>query len=138
MLGPTGGVDFVSVAMQPGKPQGAGVFEGTPVITLPGNPVSSAVSFEVFVRPAIRKLGGHGNLNRPEHHAVATHDLELHPKLRRYRRGWFDPDSGTVELVGGMGSHLLASLALSNCLIILPQGDGLIEAGKDVPVILTS
>ncbi|HEY5116183.1 MAG TPA: gephyrin-like molybdotransferase Glp, partial [Nakamurella sp.] len=59
------GVEFAKVAMQPGMPQGAGRFLGVPVVTLPGNPVSSYVSFEVFLRPAIRAAMGHPDVTRP-------------------------------------------------------------------------
>jgi molybdopterin molybdotransferase len=127
------GVEFGKVAMQPGGPQGAGRYRGVPVATMPGNPVSASVSFEVFVRPALRAAMGLP-VQRPQATARLTAALESPEGLRQFRRGRFDPAAGTVVLVGGPGSHLLASLARSNCLIDIPETITALKAGEQVVV----
>jgi molybdopterin molybdotransferase len=136
-LAATGEVDFVSVAMQPGKPQGLGTLteRRTPILTFPGNPVSSFVSFELFARPALRRLAGHGVLDRPAHRATLAEPVRARPDRRQYRRGRYDAATGEVALAGGAGSHLLAGLAGAGCLIIVPEGDGELPTGVDVAVI---
>jgi molybdopterin molybdotransferase len=124
------GVEFVRVAMQPGGPQGAGRLTGfgepgVPVVTLPGNPVSSLVSFEVFVRPALRAAMGHPHVDRPIVRARLGGTLSTPPGKRQFRRGVLDAVRGTVSAVGGPGSHLLSALARADCLIALePDGTG--------------
>jgi molybdopterin molybdotransferase len=147
------GVEFVRVGMQPGGPQGAGRLTdpvtdqgpvgpgpgpdglaGLPVVTLPGNPVSSHVSFEVFVRPALRAAMGHPVPDRPIVRARLTETLRSPSSKRQFRRGTLDAGAGTVRTVGGPGSHLLSALARANCLIVL---DGSVEhhpEGEDVEV----
>jgi len=115
------GVEFLKVAMQPGGPQGAGRFAGTPVVALPGNPVSALVSFEVFVRPALRRAMGHAVVTRPIVRARLAESLRSTPLRRQFRRGRYDTASGAVRLVGGPGSHLLRSLADANCLVVVPD-----------------
>jgi molybdopterin molybdotransferase len=122
------GVRFVRVAMQPGGPQGAGRLTGfaaaPAAVTLPGNPVSSQVSFEVFVRPALRAAMGHPRPDRPVVRARLDETLASPPGRQQFRRGEFDHATGTVRTVGGPGSHLLSALARANCLIVLPAGEG--------------
>ncbi|SDN37183.1 molybdopterin molybdotransferase MoeA [Allokutzneria albata] len=131
------GVEFVKVAMQPGMPQGAGVYRGVPVITLPGNPVSSLVSFEVFVRPALRAAAGDASPERPARRARLTEALRSAPGKRQYRRGFHDADAGTVSVVGGPGSHLLSALTTSNCLMEIDENDTELVEGTEVTVLLT-
>jgi molybdopterin molybdotransferase len=131
------GVEFGKVAMQPGGPQGAGRYRGVPVATMPGNPVSASVSFEVFVRPALRAAMGLP-VQRPRATARLTAALESPAGLRQFRRGAFDPVAGTVVLVGGPSSHLLASLARSNCLIDIPETITALGAGEQVVVWRTA
>ncbi|WP_246843121.1 gephyrin-like molybdotransferase Glp [Allokutzneria sp. NRRL B-24872] len=131
------GVEFVKVAMQPGMPQGAGVYRGVPVITLPGNPVSSLVSFEVFVRPALRAAAGDTAPDRPTRRARLTEPLRSAPGKRQYRRGHHDADAGTVSAVGGPGSHLLSALSASNCLMEIGESDTELAEGTEVTVLLT-
>ncbi len=130
------GVEFGKVAMQPGGPQGAGLYRGVPVATLPGNPVSSAVSFELFVRPALRAAMGLP-AQRLRVTARLTEALESPADLRQFRRGALDTASGTVAPVGGPGSHLLAALARSDCLIDIPEAVTHLEAGDEVVVLRT-
>jgi molybdopterin molybdotransferase len=131
------GVDFGRVAMQPGGPQGVGRYRGVPVAAVPGNPVSALVSFEVFVRPALRaamRLPAH----RPRAIARLAQALESPAGKRQFRRGAFDPAAGTVAPVGGPSSHLLAALARSNCLIDIPETTTALEVGEQVVLWLTS
>lgn len=130
------GVEFGKVAMQPGGPQGAGRYRGVPVATLPGNPVSSSVSFELFVRPALRAAMGLP-AQRPRVTARLTEALESPADLRQFRRGALDVTSGTVAPVGGPGSHLLGALARSDCLIDIPEAMTHLAAGDEVVVLRT-
>jgi molybdopterin molybdotransferase len=138
-LSELGTVEFIRVAMQPGKPQGFGhIGDKIPIFCLPGNPVSSLVSFEAFVRPAIRKLLGKRNLQRATVQAVALESAKSPPGIRQYRRGVLHREAGggySVSFVGGAGSHLIASLALSNCLVVIPEEETEINAGSDVTVM---
>jgi molybdopterin molybdotransferase len=129
------GVHFVRVAVNPGMPQGVGRYRGTPVVALPGNPVSALVSFEIFVRPALRAAGGHAVVHRPRVPARLADAARSPAGKRQYRRGRLSPD-GTVSLVGGPGSHLLTSLAASNCLVELPEEVTDVEPGVLVSVLL--
>lgn len=128
------GVEFGKVAMQPGGPQGAGRYRGVPVATLPGNPVSSSVSFEIFVRPALRAAMGLP-AQRPRLRARLTEPLESPEGKRQFRRGALDRAAGTVALVGGPASHLLAALARADCLIDVPESVTRLQAGDDVVVM---
>ena len=133
-LGGLGTVEFVKVAMQPGGPQGAGSVDGVPVVTLPGNPVSSFVSFEVFVRPALRRALGHAAPDRLRTPATLTDPLRSPPGRRQFLRGRFD--QGGVSQVGGPGSHLVAHLARANCLVVVPEDVTELPAGSPVEVVL--
>jgi molybdopterin molybdotransferase len=126
------GVEFVKVAMQPGMPQGAGRFAGVPVITLPGNPVSSLVSFEVFVRPALRAAMGRPDTARRIVEVPLSESLESPAGRRQFRRGILDPASQTVRPIGPPGSHYLRWLAASDCLIDLAEDVTALEAGTVV------
>jgi molybdopterin molybdotransferase len=134
-----GTVEFVQVAMQPGKPQGFGhVGDKTPIFCLPGNPVSSLVPFEAFVRPAIRKLLGKRNLHRTTVEAIALESATSPRGVRQYRRGVLHRESTggySVSFMGGPGSHLIASLALSNCLVVLDEDTTEVTAGSAVTVM---
>ncbi|WVH78461.1 gephyrin-like molybdotransferase Glp [Lentzea sp. DG1S-22] len=128
-------VRFTKVAMQPGGPQGSGRYEGLPVLSLPGNPVSAQVSFEVFVRPALLASMGHPQPERPTARARITTSLTSPAGKTQFRRGLHDPSSGQVVTpVGGPGSHLLSALALSNCLIEVPEDVTELAAGSEVTV----
>ncbi|MFB6714511.1 MULTISPECIES: gephyrin-like molybdotransferase Glp [unclassified Streptomyces] len=137
---PGSGIDFRKLAMQPGKPQGFGSIgpEHTPLLALPGNPVSSYVSFELFVRPAIRTLMGLQDVNRPTARAALNTDKALSSPAgrRQFLRGTYDAEAGTVTPVGGSGSHLIAALAQADALIVLPEDVTSAEPGTDTEVIL--
>ncbi|MFE5816520.1 gephyrin-like molybdotransferase Glp [Streptomyces sp. NPDC056479] len=132
------GIDFRKLAMQPGKPQGFGSIgpDHTPLLALPGNPVSSYVSFELFVRPAIRTLMGLTDVHRPRLTATLTADKALtSPKGRRqFLRGIYA--DGEVRPVGGAGSHLIAALAHADSLIVVPEDTESVEPGSEVEVVL--
>jgi molybdopterin molybdotransferase len=128
------GIEFVKVAMQPGMPQGAGMFSGVPVITLPGNPVSALVSFEVFLRPALRAAMGFGDAARPVVQAPLTESLQSPAGRRQFRRGFLDRVNGGVRPIGPPGSHFLRWLAASDCLIDLDEEITELAAGAPVPV----
>jgi molybdopterin molybdotransferase len=138
-LSELGTVEFSRIAMQPGKPQGFGhLGNKIPIFCLPGNPVSSLVSFEAFVRPAIRKLLGKRQLQRATVEAVALEGARSPHGIRQYRRGVLHREAGGgygVSFIGGAGSHLIASLALSNCLVIIPEEDTEVVAGSKVTVM---
>jgi molybdopterin molybdotransferase len=139
-LSELGTVSFREVAMQPGKPQGFGVVgeDDTPVFTLPGNPVSAYVSFELFVVPALRKMMGLAPLNRPLVRARITREVPSIAGRRQFLRGSFEPRVGgsVVTPVGGPGSHLMGGLAGSNALIVLAEDVTSVPANSDVPVLL--
>ncbi|MFD5009447.1 molybdotransferase-like divisome protein Glp [Streptomyces chartreusis] len=132
------GIEFRKLAMQPGKPQGFGSIgpDHTPLLALPGNPVSSYVSFEIFVRPAIRALMGLQDVHRPRTTAKLTADEALtSPKGRRqFLRGSYA--DGEVRPVGGAGSHLIAALAHADALIVVPEDTETVEPGTEVEVVL--
>ena len=133
-FGELGTVEFAKVAMQPGGPQGAGTVDGVPVVTLPGNPVSSFVSFEVFVRPALRRALGHASPDRLRTSARLTEGLRSPAGKRQFLRGRFD--GGVVTQVGGPGSHLVAHLARANSLVVVPEDVTELPAGAEVVVVL--
>jgi molybdopterin molybdotransferase len=128
------GVEFVKVAMQPGMPQGVGRVAGTPIVTLPGNPVSALVSFEVFTRPALRTAMGLPIPERPRRSAVLTETLTSPSGKRQFRRGVFDAAAGTVTSYGPPASHHLRWLASANCLLDIPEDIAEIPAGSQVEV----
>jgi molybdopterin molybdotransferase len=131
------GVTFGKVAMQPGGPQGAGRLDGgVPVVTLPGNPVSAQVSFEVFVRPALRAALGHPYPERPVVVARLAQRLTSPSGRRQFRRGVLDAREGTVAEIGGPPSHLLGSMAKADCLIVVPEEATELVAGSEAAVWL--
>jgi molybdopterin molybdotransferase len=138
-LSELGTVEFVQVAMQPGKPQGFGhLGNRVPIFCLPGNPVSALVSFEVFVRPAIRKLLGKRNVQRATVQAVALEGAHSPPGRRQYRRGVLHREANggySVSFAGGAASHLIASMASANCLVVVDESVTEIVAGSRVTVI---
>jgi len=130
------GVEFVKVAMQPGGPQGVGRVGGVGVVALPGNPVSSHVSFEVFVRPVLRAALGHQPPERPRVTAALAAPLTSTAGRRQYRRGVVDAVAGTVAEVGGPPSHLLGALARADCFFVVPEETTELPAGSPVEVWL--
>jgi molybdenum cofactor synthesis domain-containing protein len=140
-----GRMTWMQIAIKPAKPFAFGLLAGSdrdvPVFGLPGNPVSSLVSFEVLARPALRAMMGHPAVERTFVVAVADEPLRRRPdgKLHLVRvHGGFDPDGRWhVRSTGAQGSHQLASTAGANGLAFVPDGPG-VDAGADVRVMLLS
>ena len=129
-----GQVDFVKVAMQPGMPQGSGHAAGTPIVTLPGNPVSALVSFEVFIRSPLRAAMGLPRPDRPRRTALLTESLTSPRGKRQFRRGVLDAASGEVTSYGPPASHHLRWLASANCLLEIDEDVAEVAAGSQVLV----
>ncbi|WP_074466468.1 gephyrin-like molybdotransferase Glp [Arthrobacter sp. SW1] len=125
-------VQFLSVAMQPGGPQGIGTFDGVPFLGFPGNPVSCLVSFEMFLRPALSAVLG-TPAPRPAPRARLTESLSSPAGKHQVRRASLLPD-GRVRLEGGPGSHLVHALASANALVHVPADVTELEAGAEVEV----
>jgi molybdopterin molybdotransferase len=138
-LSPVGTVWFGAVAMQPGKPQGFGAVgeDQVPIVTLPGNPVSSYISFEMFVMPAIRKLMGRTPYTRPTAEAVLTHGLRSPEGRRQYARATLSVVDGRLAVtpVGPQGSHMIGDLADSDALVEVPESVTSLDAGETVTVV---
>ncbi|WP_406091922.1 gephyrin-like molybdotransferase Glp [Kitasatospora purpeofusca] len=134
-----GGVDFRRLRMQPGKPQGFGRIgpgAGVPLLALPGNPVSAYISFELFVRPAIRTMLGAEDVHRPVVRAHCPVALRSPAGRRQFLRGRYTAADGLVEPVGGADSHLVGALARADCLITVPEDVTELPAGSEVDVVL--
>jgi molybdenum cofactor synthesis domain-containing protein len=130
---------WMQIAIRPAKPFAFGTLDGTPVFGLPGNPVSSIISFELLARPALRKMMGHADddLDRPRLKAIADDDIRRRPDGKtHYARVVIAVNDGRLHArsVGGQGSHQLAAMATANALAVLPDGDGVPE-GDEVQVI---
>jgi molybdopterin molybdotransferase len=144
-----GRIDLWRVAVQPGKPFAFGTVPrpggGAPVLLfgLPGNPVSSAVTFELFVRPAIRALAGRHDLLRPVDRAVLAEPVSKSQGRRAFIRVVADIDETgaairdargrvAVRLAGGQGSHVISALAAADALAVIPEADDSLPAGAEV------
>jgi molybdopterin molybdotransferase len=140
VLSELGTVDFLEVAMQPGKPQGLGVVgeDRTPIFTLPGNPVSAYVSFEMFVVPALHRLGGREPAARSLTTARLTEPVRSVRGRSQLLRARIDMDATGLRAtpVGGAGSHLIGGLARSDALLVLAEDVTRADVGEQVPVLL--
>jgi molybdopterin molybdotransferase len=140
VLSRLGTVSFDKVAMQPGMPQGFGTIgpDRTPVFGLPGNPVSALVSFETFVRPALRTMLGALPIERPRVQALTDVALDSPPGKRSFLRVALEVRDGAyrVHPVSGAGSHLLAGMARANALAVVPEDVERVEAGSPVEVLV--
>jgi molybdopterin molybdotransferase len=132
-----GTVTFRKVAMQPGMPQGFGVVgpQQTPIFTLPGNPVSAYISFEIFVRPALRALQGLPTQRQSPAHAILTGAVRSPDGRRSFLRGVLDLEEAEVTPLTGQASHQLGALAQANALIIVPEQVVAMDAGDPVDVV---
>jgi molybdopterin molybdotransferase len=125
------------VSMRPGKPITFGTLGGRPIFGLPGNPVSAMVTFELFVRPALRRLAGHRVLERPRLRARAAGRIDNPGSRRGYLRVALMQNGGEwrARLTGDQGSAILRSMVLADGLAVVP-GDTVIPEGGDVDVIV--
>ena len=130
-------VKFSKVALQPGMPQGFGLIGlgGTPVFTLPGNPVSAYVSFLLFVRPAMQARQGLAAAPLPATRARLAGPVRSPGGRRSYLRAVLDPTGGTVIPLTGQGSHQLGALARANALIVVPEQVTRMEEGQPADVV---
>lgn len=129
-------IRFWKVAMRPGRPLVFGIMGGKPIFGLPGNPVSSMISFEQFVRPSIRKMTGHTNLFRRTLLASLEEDVEKVAGLRFFLRGVVRKTDGkyVVSTTGEQGSGILKSMVLANGIIVLPEEGTKVPRGTTVTV----
>jgi molybdopterin molybdotransferase len=128
---------FWKLRMRPGAPVGFGILGEIPWIGLPGNPVSTMVTFELFVRPALLAMQGRRRLDRPRVQAVAAGTTTNHGSRRGYLRVSLEAREGRwhARLTGDQGSGILRSMVQADGLAVLP-GDTTVEAGDDVEVIV--
>jgi molybdopterin molybdotransferase len=129
---------FWKVAMRPGKPLAFGTIGMKPVFGLPGNPVSSMVSFEQFVRPSLLKMMGHRQLFRPVIEAILKEDIRIEPGRRHFIRAFvsFESNHYFVTITGAQGSDILRSMVRANGLIAIPEDREIARAGEKVKVQL--
>ena len=134
-----GAMAWMQVAIKPAKPLAFGTVGTTPVFGLPGNPVSSLVSFELFARPGLRQMMGHPMLDRLRVRAVTDDGLVRRPDgkthFARVAAAYGSDDAFHVRSTGAQGSHQLAATAAANALAVLPDGDG-VGPGGDVEIML--
>ena len=132
MLDEMGQMNFWKVAMRPGQPLAFGMISGKPLFGLPGNPVSSMVSFEQFVRPSILKMSGHRDLFRPALTAILREDLSKKTGLVHFIRCSLLAQGGKVfaSTTGEQGSGILSSMVKAQGLIVLPRDQTLARVGR--------
>ncbi|MBO1752017.1 molybdopterin molybdotransferase MoeA [Actinotalea sp. BY-33] len=139
VLAPLGTVRFDHVAMAPGARQGFGTVDGIPVFALPGHPVSAQVAYEVFVRPALRTMGGHADIFRPSLRAAATRPWASPSGVRQFvpARVLGSPTDGyTVSPVGDPSQVALSSLAGANALAVVGEDTTQVRAGDTLACLV--
>jgi molybdopterin molybdotransferase len=138
VLAAQGEISFWRVRMKPGKPLAFGRIGGVPVLGLPGNPVSVMVSFETFVRPALLKMQGVMDWERPTVEAVLMDEVKRKDSRRHYLRVRVEEREGEYRayLTGGQGSGILSSMVRANALAIIPEDWTQAPVGAGVQVIM--
>ncbi|MFN8665751.1 MAG: gephyrin-like molybdotransferase Glp [Gemmatimonadaceae bacterium] len=134
-------LDFWKVRMRPGAPVGFGALHGTPWVGLPGNPVSVMVTFELFVRPVLRRMQGHARLFRHPVPVVLDEPVSLGARLTHFLRGIVrvgEDGRMHARLTGPQGSGILTSMARANALVVVPEERARCEAGEVVNALLVS
>lgn len=128
---------FWKVAMRPGRPLGFGTWRGKPIFALPGNPVSSMVTFEIFCRPALLKMMGHTRLKPRLESVRSAQELVKKDELRLYYRCRLQEIDGETWATptGRQDSHLLNSLVEADALLILPEGQSIIAKGDRLSIL---
>lgn len=131
-------IEFREVAQRPGKPLTFGSLEGKHLFGLPGNPVSSMIAFEQYVRPVILKMMGHKRLFRRTIKAELTEDIKKKKGFRYFIRALMQCEGGkmTVATTGEQGSGILKSMVMANGIIIIPEDLSLVKKGSRVTVQL--
>ena len=132
-------IHFWKVAQKPGKPMTFGTRRGKPIFALPGNPVSATLSFELYVRPALRKMMGHTRLFRPTVMAVLEEEIRKKPGRRNFIRGVVQRKEDGVlyaAITGKQGSGILRSMSAATGIIVLPEEAEGAKAGEKVEVYL--
>jgi molybdopterin molybdotransferase len=129
---------FWKLRMRPGAPVGFGLVGQVPWIGLPGNPVSTMVTFELFVRPAIRKMMGHQLAFRRSVPVSAAEPISLKPKLQHFLRGIVtgSPNGPEARLTGPQGSGILTSMVRANALLVIPEGQHETVVGATVQALV--
>jgi molybdopterin molybdotransferase len=129
---------FWKLRMRPGAPVGFGLVGEVPWIGLPGNPVSTMVTFELFVRPAIRKMMGHERVFRRSVPVRAAEPISLKPKLQHFLRGIVTegPNGPETRLTGPQGSGILTSMVRANALLVIPEGQHETPVGAMVQALV--
>jgi molybdopterin molybdotransferase len=129
---------FWRLRMRPGAPVGFGLVGGNPWIGLPGNPVSTMVTFELFARPAIRTMCGHRLPFRRTVPVRLAEPVSLKPRLQHFLRAVVSPtpEGLTGRLTGPQGSSILSSMVLANALLVVPEGQHETPAGSVLPALL--
>lgn len=137
ILDEDGEVGFWKVAIKPGKPLAFGHFRGVPLFGLPGNPVSATITFEVFVRPALRRMMGHGEVLRPALAATLEEGFSRKPGRREYMRASLRLEDGRLRtrLVGAQDSAVMSGMARADALLVVPEDVERLEAGDTVRVL---
>ena len=137
ILAELGSINFWKIAMKPGRPLAVGKLKTSHFFGLPGNPVSAMVTFYQFVQPALRHLQGQKETENTTLQLTCVSPLKKRPGRVDFQRGIiFQTENGKykVKSTGNQGSHVLSSMTLANCFIILPEEMGNIEAGSQVKV----
>jgi len=129
---------FWKLRMRPGAPVGFGILGEVPWIGLPGNPVSTMVTYELFVRPAIRKMMGHSLAFRRSVPVRMAEPILLKPKLQHFLRGVVTegPQGPEARLTGPQGSGILTSMVRANALLVIPEGQHETPAGAMVQALI--
>jgi len=133
-----GEINFWLINMRPGKPVAFGHIGTVPLLGLPGNPVSAAVTFELFGRPVIRKMLGHTNLLRPQADVVVEDGVSERVMRRHYVRAHVEWRDGRLiaHTTGNQGSNIMTSLLNANALLIVPEGGTVIQLGDTAKAIM--
>lgn len=133
-----GEINFWRINMRPGKPVAFGHIGAVPLLGLPGNPVSAAVTFELFGRPVIRKMLGHTRLLRPQIDVIVEDGVSERVMRRHYVRAHVEWRSGrfVARTTGNQGSHITTSLLHANALVIVPEGGVQIRPGETARAIM--
>lgn len=138
VLGEQGSMEFWRVRMRPGKPLAFGALGQTPLLGLPGNPVSAAVTFELFGRPAIRRMLGAAQVQRPQIVVIYEGADQSRSERRHFIRVRLASRDGTLlaRPTGAQGSHLISSLQGATALLIVPEGEGMLRSGEHAQAML--